>query len=127
MKNFILSLFVAGIWMFGSAQAATQVPEVDLCRAAVAHLMGRPLQIMLGTANAEFPTVVYQRPDDKKLFMFRCQIEGNKIIWATHDDRLGWGRWHDGSDSDEVTFSVDAKAVTTKLEGAGKTWPLSKF
>lgn len=129
MKNLLSTLFLAVSMIFGNVQAAANppIPEVVLCRAAIAHQMRKPLDEILYSVNVKEPTVIYQRKQDQKLFMYKCKVVGDRILWSMYIDTSGWGRWRDSADDDQITYSVDSKAVTTTVYGESKTWLLGQL
>lgn len=122
---FIVILFVVRTILGESnkyKEAGPKIVESDLvfgdrsfvCRAAIAELMGRPIDI-ISAAEHEVGTIrtSYVRPSDGTNWSFSCVLEGNRVIWASVENGArARGRWRTDEADEIVTFLLDSDRVT---------------
>lgn len=120
---FIVILFVVRTILGESnnyKESGPKIVENDLvfedlsfvCRAAIAELMGRPIDI-ISAAEHEVGTIrtSYVRPSDGTNWSFACVLEGNRVIWASVENGAR-GRWRTDEADEIVTFLLDSDRVT---------------
>jgi hypothetical protein len=87
-----------------SVATSTSTLEVaDICRASIAALMGRPVNIIkTEAAYDDIVYVGYVRPSDGTVWKQRCRVGNGTVVWA---DSVG--RWRDSAKWDEIiTYTV---------------------
>jgi hypothetical protein len=85
-----------------TAPEAKGVTHHQICRAAVAALMGRDPSIVQITREQDgIIYLAYTRPTDGTRWENRCRIVGNRVNWATLT-----GRWRDDHRDERVTYEV---------------------
>jgi hypothetical protein len=83
-----------------------------VCRAAVAEMMGRDLSIVTSDARPDgLISTQYLRPSDGSRWRNLCKFEGERVVWATLDDKGRIGRWRDHPDDEVVTFDLTPQGV----------------
>lgn len=99
--------------------AASPLGEGDLgrvCRAAIGTLNGRdPAIIEVARVKGGVADVQYLRPDDGKLWKYRCRAESSRILWAGVDvagPGTGPGRWRDRPEDEVMTFALAGRSIT---------------
>lgn len=74
-----------------------------ICRAAIAAMMGRPVEIINFTEQkGDVIYTTYIRPSDNTAWNNRCRIAGNSVIWSSEN-----GRWRNSPQDEKVTFEVE--------------------
>lgn len=100
---------------------------VQICSAAIAAIMGRPLDIMKARQGKDgIINVSYVRPQDSKTFEYGCKVAGDKVIWRAKLDGQ-WGRWRDSAADAVVKYRGGANGLTIFEGSADTTYPASKF
>jgi hypothetical protein len=93
-----------------SAPAITAGPAFEtktICRTAIAAIMDRDPKLVQATDAPDGVVVLtYARPFDNFVFTYRCQIEGDRVVWADEP-----GRWRDGPKDAKVYFEVAAERL----------------
>lgn len=89
-----------------AASVAASTPTIgvaDICRASIAALMGRPVNIIkTDSVHGDIAYVGYIRPSDGTVWKQRCRVGNGTVVWA---DSLG--RWRDNGKWDEIiTYAV---------------------
>jgi hypothetical protein len=107
--SFGVGVFVALWLLLGDPSHSTSsnpYSRVDLCRAAISAVMGRPIDIIRpDSADGSVVRTVYIRGEDGTAWRDKCKFDGERIVWAAID-----GRWRDRRGWDEtITFEVDAE------------------
>ena len=84
-----------------------------VCRAAIAAIMGRPIEIVAATDSRDGPIITsYRRPDDLTLWRNACRLEGDRVEWASIRDDGSIGRWRNHLRDSVVTFDSTGVSVT---------------
>jgi len=85
---------------------------INICRATIAALMARPVQIVrFDGSDGHNVYVSYRRPDDGSTWKNKCKFDGSRVIWAATD-----GRWRDIPGADEyVTYELRPDAKTLRI------------
>lgn len=86
-----------------------------ICRAAVAHMMGKDPAIMKVKSNSDgVVRIQYKRPDDGTIWKDDCRLEGQRVMWRAVDAFAGSGpgRWRNHPDDEVITYSLDGDNVT---------------
>lgn len=75
----------------------------DICRASIAGVMGRPVNIIkTDSVHGDIAYVGYVRPSDGTVWKQRCRVGNGTVVWA---DSIG--RWRDNGKWDEIiTYAV---------------------
>jgi hypothetical protein len=103
----ILAIFsTAGI---ASAQSPAVAPS-EVCRATVASVTGSDPAIMRTWAEDDVQFVTYRRPDDGKVWTYRCRLEGSRVIWAAEQ-----GRWRNGPMVGVITFELSQGGKSVQI------------
>ena len=116
--------------MSGIASAQTTAVEAsEICRAAIASVMGRDPSIMRTRVVDNIQYVSYVRPDDGKVWTYRCRLEGNRVVWAGEQ-----GRWRTHPSDEVITYelspggkSVQITEVHEDASKIRKTFPRTKL
>lgn len=85
-----------------------------VCRAAVAHMMGKSPSIMKVKSNSGgVVRIQYRRPDDGTVWKDDCRLEGQRVMWRSVDavGASGPGRWRNHPDDEVITYSIDGKTI----------------
>lgn len=125
-----LALTCAGLLVSAAPSFAAELGALEICRAAIATLMGRsPSIIKVDGVEAQIIYTTYVRPDDGSVWSNRCQIRGSQVAWGTKT-----GRWRDHQMDEKVYFaqSVDRQNLTITVAYADgskseKTFRLNDF
>ena len=98
------------------ASAAPAFEVEAICRTATASIMGRDPKVMQVTRTAgDVLFLTYVRPLDNFVWIYRCRIEGNRVVWASER-----GRWREDLKDDEVFFEdVDTGKQLRIIENHG--------
>ena len=89
------------------AIAQSNVDERAICRAAIAAVMGRsPAIVKVTKVDRGVVSTSYTRPADGSVWRNRCQIKGDRVIWATDT-----GRWRDGPHDERIQYDVRGNAI----------------
>jgi len=95
----------------------------NVCRAAVAKMMGHPVSIMKAAANdGDVVRVQYNRPSDAKLWKADCRVSGDAISWRYVDATAGSGpgQWKSiGELGESMTFKTEGEDVTINQDFGG--------
>jgi hypothetical protein len=84
------------------ADAAPSFELEAICRTAIASIMGRDPKIVQVTRVAgDILFLSYVRPIDNFVWDYRCNIQGNRVVWASEP-----GRWRDDPKDDKVFFEI---------------------
>ncbi|WP_099186155.1 zinc ribbon domain-containing protein [Sphingobium fuliginis] len=93
------------------------VSSADLarvCRAAVAHMMGKSPSIMKVVSNrGGIVRIQYKRPDDGTIWKDDCRLEGQRVMWRSVDafGASGAGRWRNDPNDEVITYSIDGSTI----------------
>jgi hypothetical protein len=97
-----------------SAPAIAAGPAFEtktICRTAIAAIMDRDPKLVQATDAPDGVVVLtYARPFDNFVFTYRCQIEGDRVVWADEP-----GRWRDGPKDAKVYFEVVGAAERLRI------------
>jgi hypothetical protein len=97
-----------------SASAAAADPAFEsktICRTAIAAIMDRDPKLVQATDAPDGVVVLtYARPFDNFVFTYRCQLEGDRVVWADEP-----GRWRDGPKDAKVSFEVVGGAEQIRI------------
>lgn len=94
----------------GKAQAADKATTGQVCKAAIAFMMGRdPAIIRVDKFANGVAQLHYVRPDDNSTWRYKCKLEGSKVIWGTQN-----GRWRTHPDDEVITFKLNEGAITVR-------------
>lgn len=74
----------------------------QLCKGAVATLMGRPANIMHTSVAGDIARLYYTRAGDGTKWTYKCRLDGHRIVWAA--DKPG-GRWRTHPFDEVLTYS----------------------
>lgn len=71
----------------------------QICKAGIASMYKRdPKTIKTTTLSENIVKIEYQRPQDKKMFSYKCRLVDNSI--QTYDTSLNGARWYGSEPSD---------------------------
>lgn len=93
-----------------SAAGVKPVEQGEVCRAAIAVVMGRDPKIMKVRPDNDVTVVSYCRPSDGSFSIYRCRLEGNRVVWASSE-----GRWRTHPDDEVLTFEVTDSGTKVKI------------
>ena len=97
-----------------SAQATVAGPAFEartVCRTAIAFIMERDPKLVQATdASGGVVVLTYARPFDNFVFTYRCQIDGDRVVWADEP-----GRWRDGPRDAKVSFEIVGAAEQLRI------------
>lgn len=104
---------------WGSLESLSDEQFSFVCRAIIATLMGRELEIISvdDVQNGVAGRIVYLsyiRPNDGTLWKNRCMLEGGRVIWSTVDafgPNTGFGRWRNDPVDPILTFTQSGSEV----------------
>ena len=101
-------------------ESLTETEMGNVCRAAIAKLMGRDISIIhVDKIDLITIYVSYQRPSDNKTWKNSCIIKDNIVIWNSVDldgPNTGPGRWRNGPYDSVVTYKLDENGSITITE-----------
>ena len=111
---------------------ASEVPSPHeyalICRAAVATLMGRPIDIITAAeVENDMIRTQYRRPDDATVWRNLCRFDGNRVVWATIRSDGTAGRWRNHPLDPVVTFDVQTTALEIKVTDGGELTTEKRF
>ena len=97
-----------------AARAASGVRFSDpqICKAAIAHLMGRPPESIRARIHGEIVSLSYVRADDGTRWTYRCKVEGLRVIWASAPA----GRWRTDPADETITYRTLGGPGLPRLE-----------
>ena len=97
-----------------SAHATAAGPAFEaraICRTAIAFIMERDPKLVQATDTPDGVVILtYARPFDNFVFTYRCQIEGDRVVWADEP-----GRWRDGPRDAKVSFEIVGAAEQLRI------------
>ena len=92
-----LTIFLLITFLFPSFAHAQQIPDAQICRAAISTIMNKKLNEVEFTREVKQVKYVSFAPTkDNSTFKFKCTVEDQRIQWAS-----AFGSWKD-SDLDSV-------------------------
>ncbi len=104
----MLWLFLPLLACSGPANSVAPSDQARVCRAAIGSVMGRDPAIIRASVDSDgLVRVEYIRPDDRKLFAYKCRLEGTRVVWGNAD-----GRWRNDSQDSVITFALLGSAVS---------------
>ena len=108
--------------------SASARPSAFICRAAIATLMGRPIEIVTA-AEVEDGMIQtqYRRPDDGTVWLNLCRFDGNRVVWSAIQSDGTAGRWRNHPLDPVVTFDVQATALKIKVMDGGDLTAEKRF
>jgi len=113
-----------------SGVQAADFSVADICKAAIAVEMGRETKTMKADAESGFTQISYRRPDGDK-FKYRCQLEGDRVVWSTFlNDTKQWGRWRNSESMGDAitTYKVSGEMLVIESDQAyGKSFTKKDF
>jgi hypothetical protein len=107
-------------------QSSQSVTALQICKAAIAALMGRTPDIVSVTQETGGVLyLAYIRPSDRSTWRNRCKVNGTTVMWATEP-----GRWRDHPLDEKVTFRTAGSNIVIKQlfsdgSASEKTFPIS--
>lgn len=94
-----------------------------VCKAAVGAMFFQSPSIMKSSLlNNDIYKVSYHRPNDKSLWEYKCQIEGNRVHWGGYD-----GRWRAHDLDSVVLFSASGEDITIQENHADGSTSVTVF
>ena len=94
--------------------------DQQICIATIAAVMGRdPSIIKIDSVQSDITYLSYYRQDDETHWKYRCELDGEKVIWATDT-----GRWRTDQSDSKITLSVSGNELSIPekyLDGSGNT------
>lgn len=109
-KLFFLLFFSVGIFTarYANSENAQSIGRAQICKVAIAAVMGQsPSIIKIDKEESGVIFISYIRPSDKKMWEYRCRIDGKRVIWASKT-----GRWRDHALDEIITYSGTQDSVT---------------
>lgn len=109
----------AGLMVATCAKATPQSfsseDRILICRATIAALMGRPIDIVVATeVDDAVVRTSYRRPDNGSISQDLCRLEGKRVVWAPVWKDGSLGRWRNHPLDSIVTFQLSGSGVTIK-------------
>ncbi|MBK5146039.1 hypothetical protein I2494_20450 [Budviciaceae bacterium BWR-B9] len=85
--------------------------QQQVCKAAISTIFGKPTNIIkVKNSSDDIYHLSYVRPDDKKLWKFKCKLSGNNIIWT--EEGYESDRWlGKGTVDSLVNFTINGKTL----------------
>lgn len=102
--------------------------DIDVCKASVAALYGRPVEIMRFDGRKDGNIhIYYTRPVDGTKWFQRCSVGEKEVIWGNID-----GRWRTGDLDDKVYYKkfldrIDIIVEHSDGSATNKSYSASKF
>lgn len=88
----------------------------QVCKAAVATMMGRdPKIVKVKKTKDGIVYLSYRRPDDGKLWAYRCKFEGDQVIWAS-DNADSLGRWRTHPADEKINYRTSQGGTVLRIE-----------
>lgn len=86
----------------------------DLCAAAIAGMMRRPLDIVSTEVRAEYVYVGYTRQEDGTYWDYKCKVEGDRVHWGQPH-----GRWRNHPADEILRYKIvdDALVIYEEIDG----------
>jgi hypothetical protein len=86
--------------------------------------MGRDVSIVRSDGVREaIASVSYVRPNDSKVWKYRCRVSDQKVVWGTIDafgPSSGFGPWRDRPGDEVITYRLDRGGVAITQEFSAK-------
>ena len=84
-----------------------------ICRATIATVMGRPINIISATQRGnEIVRTHYRRPVDGSTWLNACRLDGDRVVWAWVRGDRSIGRWRDDRRDSVITYRLSPRQVT---------------
>lgn len=100
----------------GVAGEVGNFSKEQVCKAAVATMMGRdPKIVKVKKTKDGIVYLSYRRPDDGKLWAYRCKLEGDKVIWAS-DNPDSLGRWRTHPADERINYRTLQGGTLLRIE-----------
>ena len=111
LPGIIMSAFVCSILPAKSTNAAVQsdFSEEMICKAGISVVMGNNSEEVSIYIRSEEKYFFYVRESDKNEFVYKCKVEGPRIVWGDFN-----GPWRDTSSDSKITFNVDDGILAVK-------------
>lgn len=90
---------------------ATPFTPQQVCKAAISTIFGRPTNIIkVNNSSDNVHYLSYVRPEDKKIWKFKCKLSGIHVVWT--EEGYDSDRWlGKGVVENWVTFASDGKTL----------------
>lgn len=107
----IMSAFVCSILHAKSTNAVdlSDFSEEMICKAGISVVMGNNSEEVSIYIRSEEKYFFYVRESDKNEFVYKCKVEGPRIVWGDFN-----GPWRDTSSDSKITFNVDDGILAVK-------------
>ncbi|PVZ66649.1 hypothetical protein [Pelagibaculum spongiae] len=105
-KTFTCIMFML---LFGCSAEVDKgaLSDQQICKGTIAAVMGRAPEIVkIDSVQGSVTHLSYIRPNDGKHWIYRCKLQGNRVIWATDT-----GRWRTDQYDSKITFSVNGNSL----------------
>lgn len=104
------------------SDSLSDVDRGRVCRAAIAVLMGRDVEIVsVDRIENAIAYVSYVRPDDSSHWAYRCHFSDGRVVWSSVDDSSS-GRWRDHPSDETIVYTVGGDTVSiTELHADGSS------
>lgn len=103
--------------------AVGQATAAQVCRAVIATVMGRPVEIVTVTSEAAGVVhLTYVRSSDQTTWSNRCRVAGASVVWATDA-----GRWRDNPADERITFRTVGNEVVVRQQFSDGSATEKKF
>jgi len=96
-----------------SAVAAEAPTDKQICAAGIAAMMGRDAKtVRTDRIDGRVFYQSYIRPGDGTVWRYKCQIEGNRVMWGADD-----GRWRRHELDEVISFTWTTGKLTIWQKG----------
>lgn len=109
------------------AAASVKFSDAQTCKAGISTLMGKSPSIMKITKKEKSVIYLsYKRPDDGTTWSYKCQISGNRIIWASIF-KNGEGRWRTHPLDEVITYQTSGDKITVSQKYSDGSETIKNF
>jgi hypothetical protein len=128
LRTLSFGLVFCAVFSTSSFASDKSFTDEQICKSAIATIMGRNISIMNTKTKADEVWLNYIRPQDKKSFEYRCEINHDKglVNWRTKVDGK-WGRWRNYPDDPVIRFEIRSNQLTVREIYAPTDFTENKF
>ena len=110
MRVAVLGLVLQITLTTGSAAQSPPFSIQQICKAAIAAMMGRDTATMTARTVGQEVALSYVRADGTT-WKYKCKLDANLVLWGSDT-----GRWRTHANDERVYFKVTGSAGAPRLE-----------
>jgi hypothetical protein len=110
-----ISLMTLAVVSLATAEAAEIPTDSQVCAAGIAVMMGRVAKtVRIDKSDGQVFYLSYVRPNDGTVWRYKCQIEGERVMWGSDN-----GRWRRDELDEVITYTKAKGKLKIVVKGLG--------